>query len=136
MTKVIDATIARGYGVASKNIKFQMPHLVWHFPEIRDIYTASINVELDTPLPLSTFDFTSLPIAWWDVADTHPGRWAVERFSFVRITFEYPLDTSPKNAWLYIAHNSAYFKDPKRFEIITEKIDGLVPGTRCRVHAP
>jgi hypothetical protein len=136
MTTIIDATICSGYGVASKNIKFQMPQLIWLFPEIKDIYTASINVLLDQPLYISKCDCTTLPIPWWDVDHTHSGRWATEQFCFVRIHLEYPVHTKPHKAWFYIGHHSSYFFDPKRFEIITEKIEGLKSGERCQVHIP
>jgi hypothetical protein len=113
-----------------------MPDLIWLFSEIKDIYTASINVLLDQPLHISKFDCTTLPIPWWDVGATHSGCWAVERFSFVRIHFEYPVPTEPHRAWFYIGYNSSYFRDPTRFEIITEKIEELTVGERCRVHIP
>lgn len=135
MTEIIDATIIRGCGVASKNIKFQMPHLIWHFPEIKDIFTASINVNLDKALTISKVDFTTLPIAWWDV-DEKQGHWAVERFSFVRIKFEYPIGGTCHTAWFFDCHNSAYHGDTFRFEIITEKIANLSNGQRCRIHIP
>jgi hypothetical protein len=136
VTATIEATIFKGYGAASKNIKFQMPHLIWHFPEIENIYTATINVLLDEPLGISEYDFTTLPIPWWDVDHDRPGFWAEEVFSFIRIAFEYPVGASPKSAWFYIGHNSAYFDDARRFEVITEKIEAPTLGARCRVHIP
>jgi hypothetical protein len=42
MPTVIDGTIIRGAGVATKNIKFQLAHLVWQFPDIKEIYPGSI----------------------------------------------------------------------------------------------
>ncbi len=134
MTVSIDAIVIKGSGVASKNIKFQMPHLIWHYQAIEHIHTASINVLLDQPVNRLQFDYTTLPTAWWDVDSSRPGRWHEETFSFVEIKFEYPLNSRPKVAWFYIGHDSAYFKDSRRFEIVTEKIAGLVPGVRCRVH--
>jgi hypothetical protein len=134
MTVIIDATILRGSGVATKNIKFQMPHLVWQFPDIRNIHPGSINVLLNKPLLISSYDCTTLPTPWWDVAENHPGRWAVEQFSFLEISFEYPIGGALHRAWLFDSHNSAYHNDPIRFEIISETIYGLSYGQRCKVH--
>jgi hypothetical protein len=110
MARICDATVFKGAGVFSKNIKYQMPHLVWQFPDIKDIYPASINVQLDKPLPIRKYDCTTLPIPWFDV--DYSGRvlgWQVERFSFLEIL---------------------------RFEIISNKIPGVTNGQRCRLHIP
>jgi len=53
MATIYDATVFKGFGAASKNIKYQMPHLVWQFSDIKDIFPASINVELDKPPHIS-----------------------------------------------------------------------------------
>jgi hypothetical protein len=60
MTVIIEGTIIKGFGVANKNIRFQMPHLVWQFPGIKDIYPGSINVSLEKPLRILTYDYTSI----------------------------------------------------------------------------
>src|SRR5258708_386373 len=109
MTIIVDATIFKGYGVASKNIRFQMPHLIWQFPEIKNIYPGTINVLLDQPLLIAGYDYTTLPLPWWDVDETQPGKWAVEKFSFLEIKFEYPTGGSVCRAWLFGCHNSSYF---------------------------
>lgn len=111
-----------------------MPHLVWQLPELKNIYTATINLLLDTPLRISKFERTTLPIPWWDVDDSRPGFWHEERFSILPIMFEYPINTPSKVAWLFASHDSAYFHDPDRFEVVTEKIDGLLTGQRCIIH--
>jgi hypothetical protein len=136
MKIVIDGTVFKGHGVASKNIKFQLPHLVWQFPEIKDVFPASINVLLDAPLHNPIFDYTTLPTPWWDVVDESSRRWgwAVEKFSFLRIGFECPLSGPMYRAWIFGCHNSQWFPDPLRFEIITEKIPDISYGTRCRIH--
>jgi len=89
---------------------------------------------MDKSISISTYDYTNLPIAWWDVDSSHPGHWHVERFSFVAIKFECPINSRLKDAWFYIGHDSGYLNDPKRFEIVTEKIAGVVPSMRCRIH--
>jgi hypothetical protein len=50
MPTVIDGTVIRGAHAATKNIKFQLTHLVWQFPDIKEIYPGSINVRLDRPV--------------------------------------------------------------------------------------
>jgi hypothetical protein len=135
MTAIL-ATVCGGYGVANKNIKFQMPHLVWQFPDIKDIYPGSINVTLDSPLHIPKYDYTTLPTPWWDVDETDSGKWAVERFGFLRIKFEFPVDGTLYRAWIFDCHNSAYHHNPLHFEIISEKITGIENGQRCRLHIP
>ena len=138
MPTVIDGTVIRGARAATKNIKFQLTHLVWQFPDIKEIYPGSINVRLDQSLQITSYDYTTLPIPWWDVDATHPGRWVSEIFSFVEIKFEYPQGGTPRRAWIFDCHNSAYFSDPVRFryEIIATKIDGISYNQRCRLHLP
>jgi hypothetical protein len=107
-----------------------MPHLVWQFPDIKDIYPGSINVSLEKPLRILTYDYTTLPTPCWDADDRNPGRWVSERFGFLEIKFEYPVGGPPHRAWFFDCHNLAYHNDPVRFEIISEKIDNL-PRDRC-----
>jgi hypothetical protein len=97
MPTVIDGTVIRGAHAATKNIKFQLTHLVWQFPDIKEIYPGSINVRLDQSLQITSYDYTTLPIPWWDVDATHPGRWVSEIFSFVEIKFEYPQGGTPRS---------------------------------------
>ena len=130
MTNIIDATVFRGFGVASKNIKYQLPHLAWLFPEIRDIFPGSINVRLDSPLRNLSYDYTTLPTPWWDVDQHSAGRWAVETFSFLRIGFESPTDGPLHRAWIFDCHNSRWFADPLCFEVITEKVADISDGMR------
>jgi hypothetical protein len=134
MTDIFDATVSSGVGVASKNLKFQMPYLVWQFPAIKNIYLGSINVNLDKPLHVPKYDYTTLPTPWWDVDETHPGRWRDERFGFLEIKFEFPVGGEFYRAWIFDCHNSRYHGDPTRFEIISEKINGIANGQRCRIH--
>jgi hypothetical protein len=78
--------------------------------DIKEIYPGSINVRLDQSLQITSYDYTTLPIPWWDVDATHPGRWVSEIFSFVEIKFEYPQGGTPRRAWIFDCHNSAYFR--------------------------
>jgi hypothetical protein len=135
MATIYDATVFKGLGVFSKNIKYQMPHLVWQFPEIKDIYPASINVELNKPLPITKYDCTTLPIPWLDVDPS--GQilgWQFEGFSFLEIQLEFPIGGQLYRAWIMDCHKSAFLNDPIRFEIISNKIAGIAYGRRCRLH--
>jgi len=134
MTVIIEGTIIKGFGVANKNIPFQMPHLVRQFPDIKNIYPGSINVSLEKPLRILAYDYTTLPTPWWDVDGRNPGRWVSERFGFLEIKLEYPLGGPTHRAWFFDCHNSAYHDDHFRFEIISEKIDNLSNGQRCKVY--
>ena len=137
MATIYNAVVFGGIGVFSKNIKYQMPHLVWQFPDIKDIHPGSINVQLEGPLHVARYDCTTLPIPWLHVDDSGEILgWQFERFSFLEIQFE-PMGGRLHRAWIMDCHHSATFhKDPTRFEIISEKIAGVANGQRCRLHIP
>jgi len=89
MVTIYNAVVFGGAGVFSKNIKYQMPHLVWQFPDIKDIHPGSINVQLETPLHVARYDCTTLPIPWLNV--DYSGEilgWQFKRFIFLKIQFE------------------------------------------------
>ena len=135
MATIYNGVVFGGLGIFSKNIKYQLPHLVWQFPDIKDIHPGSINVQLDTPLHVESYDCTTLPIPWLDV--DYSGQilgWQFERFSFLEIQFE-PISGQLHRAWIMDCHRSATFhNDPTRFEIISEKIAGVANGQRCKLH--
>ena len=135
MNAVIGATVMRGFGVASRNLKLQMPHLIWQFPELKNIYTATINVQLERSLRIAKLERTTPPLPWWDVDvnNTDSGRWHVEQFSIVPIEFECPIKAPTIEAWLFMSHGSAIFRNPYHYEIVTEKIDTLAPGRHCKI---
>lgn len=142
MDMMIGATVQRGAGVANNNVKYQLPQLISVFPELKSIYTATINLRLDKPLHILKFDRTAF-IRWWDVAFGRVGFWHRELFSILPIRFEYPVNQPSKTAWLFVSHHSSYFQKAKtiigrfRFgdvEVVTEKIDGLMYGQRCKIH--
>ena len=135
MATIYNGVVFGGLGIFSKNIKYQLPHLVWQFPDIKDIHPGSINVQLDTPLHVESYDCTTLPIPWLDV--DYSGQilgWQFESFSFLEIQFE-PISGQLHRAWIMDCHRSATFhNDPTRFEIISEKIAGVANGQRCKLH--
>jgi hypothetical protein len=134
MATIIDAIVTKGFGVASKNIKFQLPPLTQQFPNIKDIHPGSINVRLQRPLHTPRYDYTTSPIQWWDAG---PDRWQTEIFSFLEIKFEYPLgNRALYRAWFFDCHNSAYHENPYCHEIISQMIDGVSYNQPCRIHLP
>jgi len=61
----------------------------------------------------------------------------MEIFSFLEIKFEYPVDGSALyRAWLFDCHNSAYHGDPHHYENVSEMINGMAYGRRCRLRLP
>jgi hypothetical protein len=91
MTTIIEALIVPGAGVATKNLRHQLPELIKQFPEIANIHPGSINVLLGKPphiqtLDIQTWDCITTPIQWWDAG---PDRYQTEVFGFLRIEFEY-----------------------------------------------
>jgi hypothetical protein len=136
MTTVIDATIVRGAGAATKNMVHQLPDLVRQFPNIRNVHHGSINVRLSKPLHGLKYEYTTSPIHWWDAG---PDQWQLETFSFLEIKFEYPIDNNKLyRAWLFDCHNSKYHNNPicrpYHHEIIVEKIEGVAYDKQCRIH--
>ena len=123
---IVEGKIIDGYGAASPNIKWQMPLLISAFPEIKDCYRGSINLELAKPIKIITPDFTSKPIKWF------PDRNDIEEeFSFTRIKFEN--NSSLTAAWIYDPHNSPHRRDPFHLEIIAPLIQ-LRRDKVCRIH--
>jgi len=110
MNIAIDATVWRGFGVATKNLKSQLPHLIKEFPELENIHTATINVHLEKPLRIAKLERTTSPLRWWDAeCSGSSGFWHTEQFSIVPIVFEFPVNAAAKKAWLFISHDSSYF---------------------------
>jgi hypothetical protein len=129
----VDGTVVRGNRAASKNIKFQLPHLIGQFPDIKNIYSASINVRLDSSLLIRKYDHNT-SISWWDVDEGREGFWHPERFSLLEIKFEFPIGATIHRAWFYESHDSGRVGNPVIFEIVSQKIEGLSYGSRCKIH--
>jgi hypothetical protein len=129
MSVIIDATIVAGIGTAARTLKLQMPHVIKYFPEIANCHFGSINLELDQPLRIANPDFTTPPIRWSPLDPT-----LFEKFSFLRVGFECPIGTSPKPAWLYIAHDARERLGLFAAELLAPLIETARPGERCRLH--
>src|SRR5947207_2640895 len=104
MTRV-GGKIVRGLGVASGCVLRQIGHLLEYEPRLIDCYPGTINVELESPLKVASWDWTSRPIAW---AEYQPD--FTEQFSGLEIEFVY-LKAS-NLAWLYCPHRSPHRNDP------------------------
>jgi CTP-dependent riboflavin kinase len=125
---IIRGKVTEGLGAASHTLTLQMPFLVSQFPEVKDCYPASINVDLERPLHIWNPDFTTHRIPWAGP----PG----ERFSFLRIRLECPLDSSSRKAWIYIPHGSPHYHKLVEIEVLTEKVANLQFGMPCQIHIP
>jgi hypothetical protein len=87
-TTIYNAVVFGGAGVFSKNIKYQMPHLVWQFPDIKDIHPGSINVQLERPLHVARYVFVIASLSGLDM-QTSPANIA-ERVPAVAVAKFYP----------------------------------------------
>jgi hypothetical protein len=131
MTRIIEATLAQGlrFAGSDRGLRVQLPLIAREFPEVRDCHPASINLQLDEPLRINHPDFTTPPIPW--VA----GRPDVtERFGFLSVQFEYPINAPLYRAWIYDPHGSPHRSNLFSAEIIAEHIPGVAYGDRCRLH--
>jgi CTP-dependent riboflavin kinase len=128
---IIEGKIVKGYGAARQNLEWQMPYFIKTFPEIKDCYLGSINLELLRPLKILTPDFTTDPIKW------HPGYPNLEeRFGFTRIKLETVNSADNSSivaAWIYDPHNSPHRPDPFYVEIIAPEIS-LDDIKLCKIH--
>ena len=93
---IIDGTFESGLGKASQFWPFQGPHLIRHFPEIKNCHPGTINIRLVQPLRIHNPDYTTPPIPWV------PNNPNTEWFSFLRIALELPIGASHINAWVII----------------------------------
>jgi hypothetical protein len=124
----IHGTIMTGLGGAGGNLEVQLPRIAERFPEVKDCFHGTINIQLEKPLLVLSADHRTGPIDW-DAAHA-PG----EIFDLLRIRLEAPVGSPATRAWLYIAHNSPHRKELQLHEVIGPRIQGATPGARCRIH--
>jgi hypothetical protein len=123
----IDGEVVRGLRAANETLKKQIPLIAIEFPEIKNCHPASINLKMECELRIDHPDHETGLIEW----NEPPG----EKFGFLRIGFEFPLETEPRKAWIYIPHDSPHFANRSQVEVITTaKLDGLGYGSLCRIH--
>ena len=122
-------------GAATDNLKKQWAGLIRYVPELESCAQGTINVDLKHPILVLNPHRTVPPFEW------QPGQ--VEGFGILEIKFEWPFDTEPFQAWVYLAHQSHHRYNLLRAEVITKEIPSLRGKTqftseerRCRLHYP
>jgi CTP-dependent riboflavin kinase len=121
-------TVTEGLRAASGfTIAAQMPFFLKKIPEIATSYHGTINLRLDRKLRIDNPD-REIFCMWAGP----PG----EMFGFLEIGIEFPINTEPHQAWIYIPHDSPHHGNRFQVEIISEKIEGLAYGSRCGIRLP
>lgn len=106
-----------GFGAATQTLKAQLPLIVSTYPDVKDCFEGTINVQLDTDLLIRNADYCTAPLQWTK------NFW--ERFSFLKIRLEIPRLGKSYDAWIYVAHNSPHRAKLNFHEIICERIEGI-----------
>ena len=129
----VEGRIAAGIGAASTALAKQWPKLIKHLPQLNYCFQGTINVDLFNPILIINPERTVPPFEW------EPGH--TDGFGFHEIKFEWPLDTNPIQAWVYLAQHSPHRYNMMRAEVITREISRLRDNTdliadelRCRLH--
>ena len=126
--RTITGKVIPGLHAGAENLKVQLPLVIEEFPEIRDTFLGTINLELDKGLLVLSSDHRTRPINW------HPEHAPGEVFDFLRIRFEGPEGSQPISAWLYIAHNSPHRSNLKIHELIISSRAKVEVGSQCKIH--
>jgi hypothetical protein len=123
---VVDGTVITGLAGqgASLTVPQQWPTVVRFIPAIQNCEQRTINVQLKHPLLIQNPDLT-LSVPWGG---------GLEAISFVEIEFECPTGQPPRQAWIYIPHNSPHRSNSFFAEIVTSKVDNLKPFAECRLY--
>jgi hypothetical protein len=122
-----------GNGRASSNLTRQWPELLKYVPELENCFQATVNVDLLIPVLVVNPQRAIPPFEW------KPGH--IEGFGMLEIKFEWPIETEPFQAWVYLAQRSFHRYNAMRAELITKHIS-LLPARqhfteenrRCRLH--
>jgi hypothetical protein len=114
----------QGEGGAARNLDTQIPAIVdGGFPEIRDYYRGTINVQFVPMIIAAGYDHRTAPIRW---KDTQPRG---EVFDLVRVRLRLTELNMQVRALLYISHWTIYRHHPHIHEFVAERfIEGLRPG--------
>ena len=124
----LDGTVVEGLREASRcTIAAQMPCFVKEIPEMEGSYYGTINLRLDSQLGIENPDLEILCV-WCGP----PG----EMFGFLEIAIEFPIESEPRQAWIYIPYGSPHRGNRFQVEIISREINGLGYGSRCRINLP
>jgi len=60
----LTATVIKGLGAATANLKKQLPPIAEEFPEVRDCFHGTLNVELERGLLVLSADHRTKPVNW------------------------------------------------------------------------
>jgi hypothetical protein len=105
-----------GFKGAGPSIKLQEPFLKQYIPEISSMFFGTINVRLEFPISVATYDVETPSIEW------QKDRW--ERFRIIRAEFQLCApDAKPVPCLLYFAEKSPYHFEPCIVEVVTRQID-------------
>lgn len=104
-----------GMRAASESLKLQMPLIIKEFPEIKDCYPGTINLEFENPLLILTPDHRTNEIKWINNFS--------EKFDFLRVKLKLENKIEVYDAWLYIPHASKHRNNITIHELITKKIN-------------
>jgi hypothetical protein len=130
----IDAKLSWvGIGTATGNLAKQWPELIKYVPELKECFQGTINIDLLIPILVLNPQRVVPPFEW------KPGH--IEGFGMLEIKFEWPIETEPVQAWVYLAQRAFHRYNMMRAEVITKHI-GLLPpkqqfteeNRRCRLH--
>jgi len=128
----IEGTVVEGcHGAGGFTIAAQMPCFEKRIPEIKGSRPATINLHLDRQLQVDNPD-SEFDCIW----RTPQGFAVLERFGFMEITIKFPIGTEPRQAWIYIPHDSPHRSNRFQVEIISRDIIGIEYGSRCRINLP
>jgi hypothetical protein len=89
-----------GTGAASDNLARQWHELIKYVPELQRCHQGTINVDLLTPVLVLNSSRTIPPFEW------RAGQ--VEEFGMLEIRLEWPIETEPFQAFVYIAQHSRH----------------------------
>jgi hypothetical protein len=123
---IINGEVVQGLQAAGRvTLLLQFPHFERVLPDFHGYHPATLNLRLDRGLRIETADRET----WYDWAGP-PG----ELFGFLKILIEYPVGGPLRPGWIYIPHGSPHYGNPFLVEVISQKIEGIVYGSLCRIH--
>ncbi len=104
--------IFKGYGEASKTLKYQLPHFKKCLPDLENYHLATINVMLEKPVQFNGYAAVTPWLKW--KKDYPP-----ESFLFVACEIETKHNRC--RAFIYIPSNSPHTASCHKWEVIAEE---------------
>ena len=112
----IRGKIFSGLKGAAPSLKLQEPFLKQYIPEISTLFFGTINVRLEFPISVATYDVETPSIEW------QKDRW--ERFRIIRASIELCAPNARAvPCLLYFAEKSPYHFEPYIIEVVTQQLD-------------